>query len=89
MDGKGLAGLPKIIYDYVRATNERSSYVVALAICLISLIWMVELLPVEGFQSGVGVGFIYFVTMICMTLVIRPLLPIACRLACRLMQSKK
>ncbi|MBJ26854.1 MAG: hypothetical protein CL567_04250 [Alphaproteobacteria bacterium] len=89
MDGKGLPEFPRNAINFVTATNERMSLAVSLLICLISLIWMVELLPVEGFQSGVGVGFIYFVTMICMTLVIRPLLPLALKLACALMKNKK
>tara|TARA_Y100001970_G_scaffold210421_1_gene256672 strand:- start:1212 stop:1481 length:270 start_codon:yes stop_codon:yes gene_type:complete len=88
MANKDFSETAKKVVDFMFATNERGAYFIALGICLITLIWMIDLVPVESFQSGVGVGFIYFVTLICMTLVIRPFMNPIKRLYCRWKSSK-
>ena len=87
MAAKDPSGIVMKILCHIYKSNELTSLAISAAICLISLIWMIPLIPVDGFQSAVGVGFIYFVTMICMTLVIRPLVNPGKRL-CERLSSK-
>jgi len=63
--------LQEHVKHYFRTTQKRTLGL-SFVIMMLSLIWMIPKLPVEGLMSAIGVAAIYFVTMIVAVLVLQP-----------------